>query len=388
MDRVQCVVSESEVDDSVFKICRMLDRETPVSVTGLVEKDNRAPGGFEIRADDLNVIQPAKKFPVKESDPIARLMDRRYLSIRFDRQQAVLGVRSEIVHACHNFFQKKGFVYIDPPLIMPDSYNGGDSIFDIDYFGQRAFLTGRYPFYINAAAGAFGRAYTISPMLRKESNIRADRLTEVRILEVFSVHKDLDSIIKLAESLLRAIIRTVLKNRSDSLLLLRKNLSALKNITPRIQRINFMDAARLLSERRAKEIGAGDFSSADMAVIARKHGQPFVIQGLPNPGEHVFLKTETGSGHSLGFYLIASGPMGKIISGGQYEDNCAMLRDRLRTPDFSSDLKKRILELCGYGLSPSAGFRLCIEKLTAWLCGLKHIREASLFPRMRHRLSP
>jgi len=386
LNHIQCVVSESEVRDAVFQACGLLERETPISVTGQVNRDERAPGGYEIRICDLTVIRSVKKYPVKESDSVARLFDRRHLTLRFDRQQAIQMVRSQVVQACHTFFCKKGYIYVDPPLLMPA---GGpdDKIFDMNYFGQKAFLCRQHPFYMTAAAGALGRVYSIQPVLQKENRISADRLTEFRMVEVCSMHMDLDSVISLAEALVLAVIQAVLKKGTE-LTALRKDLSPIKNIARPFQKVMLEELAPGPSARIADKKGMEDFTSSELSAMARKYRDPFIIRGLPDPVKRFYLKTAQDGSHSLGFYLILPGPMGKVITGGEYEDNCDTLRDKLRRQHFSADHEKQILELCHYIPPSFAGFRLCIEKMTAWICGLSHIRDASLFPRMRHRLHP
>ena len=193
---LQGVVAKSDVSAELFETVKNLTQESSVIVTGKVRADQRAPGGYELVVSDLTVVQR-----VPESDPypislkehgVDFLMDHRHLWVRTPRQAAILRVRAEIIKACRDFFDERGFVLTDPPILTPAACEGTSTLFPVDYFGDPAFLTQSGQLYIEATAMALGKVYSFGPTFRAEKSKTRRHLTEFWMVEPEVAYATLD----------------------------------------------------------------------------------------------------------------------------------------------------------------------------------------------------
>src|SRR5579872_2054572 len=158
---VQGVAHVKSVPAEVFETLKGLTQESSVIVTGKVRADKRAPGGYELDVEDIDVIQR-----VPESDPypitlkehgVDFLMEHRHLWVRSPRQSAILRIRAEIMRAAAEYFDSNGFIRTDPPILTPAACEGTSTLFPVDYFGDPAFLTQSGQLYIESTALALAR---------------------------------------------------------------------------------------------------------------------------------------------------------------------------------------------------------------------------------------
>ena len=385
---IQCVVSESDVSESVFQACQNVTRESSLTITGCIRAEQRAPGGYEIRIRDICIHQLAKGFPIDRIESIASLMDLRHLWIRSDRQSAILKVRNEIIRATQYYFDEWD-IRIDTPILGLNSVQIISPVFDIDYFGNKAYLSSNGTFYLEAAVMAFGKVCHIGPAFRAETAISHDHLTEFWLIEFETAYAELDDIIPLVEEYIRFLIRSVLTNVVDSLKVLKRdtNLSEISDIA--FSRIHFEEAKMLVTKKEAITEPDSELKSSEIQVITEMKNGPVFIDRLPVCKKRFHIKqTKDQTAKTLGFELYVPGSMGKIASGGQRETDYDILSERIQNYKIPIDLFPWYLDLRKYGSVTHSGFSVCLEKLVAWICGIKHIRETIPFPRMKHRLAP
>src|SRR5579871_4898930 len=210
---IQGVVPKNAVTPEVFDAIKSLTQESSVIVTGKVRADKRAPGGYELDVEDLQIIQR-----VPESDPYPiSLMEHRHLWIRSPRQSAILRIRAEIMRAAAEYFDQNGFIRTDPPILTPAACEGTSTLFPVDYFGDPAFLTQSGQLYIESTALALGKVYSFGPTFRAEKSKTRRHLTEFWMIEPEVAYTDLDGLMELAEGHLSHIVQSVLKNRGPEL---------------------------------------------------------------------------------------------------------------------------------------------------------------------------
>ena len=149
---VQGVAHVKSVPAEVFETLKGLTQESSVVVTGKVRADKRAPGGYELDVENVQVVQ---RVPESEPYPITPkehgvdfLMERRHLWVRSPRQSAILRIRAEIMRAAAESFDSNGFIRTDPPILTPAACEGTSTLFPVDYFGDPAFLTQSGQLYI------------------------------------------------------------------------------------------------------------------------------------------------------------------------------------------------------------------------------------------------
>src|SRR5690348_7906085 len=218
---IQGVVPKSAVPPEVFDAIKGLTQESSVIVEGKVRADKRAHGGYELDVSGVQVLQR-----VSESDPypislkehgVEFLMEHRHLWVRTPRQTAILRIRHEIIRAARNFFDERGFVLTDPPILTPAACEGTTTLFPVDYFEEQAYLTQSGQLYIEATAMALGKVYSFGPTFRAEKSKTRRHLTEFWMVEPEVAYAQLDDIMELAENFISHIVQSVVANRRDDL---------------------------------------------------------------------------------------------------------------------------------------------------------------------------
>jgi len=138
---IQATIHRSEVGEKVFKAADELTQESSIIIRGVVKEDKRAPGGYEVRVKDLQVVHLAERdYPLaKKEHGIDFLMNHRQLWIRSPRQTAILRIRAEVIKACRDFLDSRGFVLTDAPIFTPAAVEGTTTLFEVPYFGEKAY---------------------------------------------------------------------------------------------------------------------------------------------------------------------------------------------------------------------------------------------------------
>ncbi|HDK35363.1 MAG TPA: asparagine--tRNA ligase, partial [Bacteroidetes bacterium] len=200
---IQGVVSGNDVSPEVFDLYERLTQESSIIITGQVHGDKRAPGGYELWVKDVRIIHTADDFPITPKEHgTAFLMERRHLWIRSRRQNAILKIRHEIIKAIRDYFDSKKFTLVDAPIFTPAACEGTTTLFETDYFGEKAYLTQSGQLYMEAAAMAFGKVYCFGPTFRAEKSKTRRHLTEFWMVEPEVAYADLNDIMGLAEELI------------------------------------------------------------------------------------------------------------------------------------------------------------------------------------------
>ena len=199
---IQAVAFKKEVSPEVFDRVGNVTQESSIVVTGLVRADERAPGypgGYEIGLRELEIVQLAEEYPITPKEHgIEFLMEHRHLWLRSSRQAAVLKIRHEIIKACRDFYDDRGFILVDTPIFTPAAVEGTTTLFETDYFGERAYLTQSGQLYSEASIAALGKVYCFGPTFRAEKSKTRRHLTEFWMVEPEVAYADLDDNMRLA----------------------------------------------------------------------------------------------------------------------------------------------------------------------------------------------
>jgi asparaginyl-tRNA synthetase len=251
----QCVVAKDEVSESAWEGASSLKQESSVSITGIVKADERSVGGHEMHVSDVKIIQIAEEYPITPKDHgVEFLMNNRHLWLRSQRQWAVMRVRNEIIFAIHTFFQNRNFMQMDSPIFTGNAAEGSTTLFETDYFDEKAYLAQTGQLYGEAMAMAHGLIYTFGPTFRAEKSKTRRHLTEFWMIEPEMAFYDLEMNMDLAEDMIRFIVKTVLEKRGKELEILGRDISKLQPITEKpFHRMKYTEAVEILkSEDTAK----------------------------------------------------------------------------------------------------------------------------------------
>ncbi|WP_324668994.1 asparagine--tRNA ligase [Geochorda subterranea] len=387
---LQSVVSQRDVPESVWAAATSLTQESSVKVAGLVRADARAPGGYELAVTGLEVVQVAREYPITPKEHgVDFLMDHRHLWLRSRRQHAILRIRSTLVGAVRDFFDSRGFVLVDAPILTPASVEGTTALFSTDYFGTPAYLSQSGQLYMEAAAMAFGRVYCFGPTFRAERSKTRRHLMEFWMVEPEVAYAELDDIVRLAEELVTWVVERVLERHRPELALLERDTAPLERVKPPFARITYDQAIEILRREGAPVEWGADFGGDEETVLARAFDRPVFVTHYPAHIKAFYMKPDPARPEVvLGVDLLAPEGYGEIIGGGQRIDDLDLLLRRMEEQRLPREAYEWYVDLRRYGSVPHAGFGMGIERVLAWICGLAHVREAIPFPRMLYRLYP
>ena len=388
---IQGVVAKNEVDEEVFRKAKSLSQETSLYVTGIVREDARSPFGYEILVKNIQVIHEAVDYPITPKEHGTEfLMDHRHLWLRSRKQHAIMKIRNEIIRATYEFFNQKGFVKIDPPILTGSAPEGTTELFHTKYFDQDAYLSQSGQLYMEAAAMAFGKVFSFGPTFRAEKSKTRRHLIEFWMIEPEMAFYEHEDSLKLQEQYVSFIVQSVLKHCQLELGRLERDTSKLEKVQAPFPRITYDEAIKLLHEKGFHDIEWGeDFGAPHETAIAEHFEKPVFITHYPTKIKPFYMQPDPNRPEVvLCADLIAPEGYGEIIGGSERIHDYDLLKKKLEEYHLSLDAYQWYLDLRKYGSVPHSGFGLGLERTVAWISGVEHVRETIPFPRLLNRLYP
>ena len=386
----QGVVSLKDVGEEIFERAKKATLESTVVVRGTVRADKRAPGGYEILVKDIEILYLTENYPIGPKEHgVGFLMAHRHLWLRSKKQWAIQRIRNELVKAIRDFFYERKFIQFDSPILTPSACEGTTTLFDIDYFGDKAYLSQSGQLYNEVGAAALGKVYCFGPTFRAEKSKTRRHLMEFWMVEPEVAFLDLDGNMKLIEDFVSYIIQRVIKNKTYELEILERNTERLKKVVPPFPRISYDEALEIL-KKKGKEIPWGeDFGGDEETAISEEFEKPVFVHRYPKECKAFYMKEDPENPKlSLSVDLLAPEGYGEIVGGGQREDDYHKLKERMKEAGIPEEPYRWYLDLRKYGTFPHSGFGLGIERTLAWIAGIHHVRETIPFPRLLEKIYP
>ncbi len=387
---LQCVVFRKEVSEQTWKAVEEVTQESTVCVTGVARAEPRAPGGVELGVESFEIVALTQDYPITPKEHgTAFLMDIRHLWLRSARQHAILRVRSEIEQACRDFFYDRDFVLIDSPILTANAAEGTSTLFETDYFGQKAFLSQSGQLYLEPAAAAFGRVYCFGPTFRAEKSKTRRHLMEFWMVEPEVAFLEFDGLQDLAEEFIEAIVDRALERCKEELKTLERDITKLENVRRPFPRISYREAIDLLAGKGMSVKFGDDFGGDEETVIANAFERPVMITRYPAAIKAFYMQPDPKDPSvALALDMIAPEGYGEIIGGSQRIHDHDLLLQRLREHNLPIEPFQWYLDVRKYGTFPHSGFGMGVERVVAWICGAPHLRETIPYPRMLNRIYP
>ncbi|CAK6475439.1 asparagine--tRNA ligase [Peribacillus simplex] len=388
---IQGVVVKAEVGEEIFARAKSVSQESSLYVTGVIQKDERSPFGFELQVKDIEIIHESLDYPItpKAHGP-EFLMDNRHLWLRSKRQHAVMKIRNEIIRATYEFFNEEGFVKVDPPILTGSAPEGTSELFATKYFDEDAYLSQSGQLYMEAAAMALGKVFSFGPTFRAEKSKTRRHLIEFWMIEPEMAFIEFKENLEVQEKFVSSIIQSVLKNCELELNTLGRDTSKLEQIQAPFPRITYDEAIKFLHEQGFDDIQWGDdFGAPHETAIAESYDKPVFITHYPTKIKPFYMQPDPAREEVvLCADLIAPEGYGEIIGGSERIHDQELLEQRINEHGLSEDAYKWYMELRKYGSVPHSGFGLGLERTVAWISGVEHVRETIPFPRLLNRLYP
>ena len=381
---VQCVYQNTEIPL----------HESCVEVTGTVVEHAKAPSGVEVQATKLEVITEALDQPPIEiskedfsANPDTQL-EYRHVSLRGVKAQATMRVQAELVKAFRAHLNREGFTEIFTPKLVAAGAEGGANLFEVDYYGRRAYLAQSPQLYKQIMVGVLERVFEVAPVYRAEQSHTSRHLSEYLSMDVELGFIDSDSdVMDVEEALLKSIMRQVGENCQHELDLFGADIP---NVDVAFPRVPLLEARQIVKDEYGHETGGKDLDPEAERLISRwakeKHDSDFIFITNYPQAARPFYTYPTDDGLTRGLDLIFRGV--EITSGGQRVHEHSVLVEELKKRKMDPEAFSGYLEVFKHGMPPHGGFAIGAERLTALLLGISNVRFARAFPRDGSRLQP
>lgn len=402
--QAQCVAFKKEMDEAEFEIAKGLTQESSVIITGSVRADERAPGfpgGFEIGISKLELVNQSDEYPITPKEHGTEfLMNQRHLWLRSNRQWAILRIRATIVKAMRDWLDDNGFLLVDTPIITPAAGEETTTLFELDYFGDPAFLAQTGQLYNEANMMAFGKVYCFGPTFRAEKSKTRRHLIEFWMLEPEIAFCSLEELMDIEEQLVSYVVEQVLAKHQQELEIIERDVEKLKAITSPFARISYDDAVERLKklhdetddpEKKAElaiEWGE-DFGSPHETALAEMFDKPVFVYHYPTAVKAFYMTPVEGRPEICrSVDLLAPEGYGEIIGGSERIHELELLEKNIDHMGLGREAYQWYLDLRKFGSVPHAGFGIGLERTVAWVCGLPHVRETIPYARLLNRKYP
>ncbi|MEM7583102.1 MAG: asparagine--tRNA ligase [Acidobacteriota bacterium] len=387
---VQVVISRAEVSEEAWEDVKQVTQESTVRVTGIARADDRAPGGVEIQATDFAVRSLTDDFPITNKEHgTAFLMEHRHLWLRSSKQRASLAIRSEVCQAIRDFFYEREFTLIDSPILTPTSCEGTSTLFETEYFGDKAYLSQSGQLYLEPACAAFGKVYCMGPTFRAEKSKTRRHLTEFWMVEPEVAFLHFEGLVQLAEEFITTLVSRVLERARPHLEVLERDITKLEKVTGSFPRVTYHEAIEILQKQGSEIVAGDDFGAEDETLLGNHFDQPVFVTHFPTDIKAFYMEPDPDNADTvLAMDLLAPEGYGEIIGGSQRIHDHDLLLERLQHHELPIGPFQWYLDVRKYGSFPHSGFGMGIERFIAWMSGASHLRETIPYPRMLYKIYP
>ncbi len=397
---IQCVAKKDAVGEECFENIKSALIESSLIIHGLANPDERADGGYDIIVQDVEIIGPVNPdtpFPITESAMVAAdggetefLLDNRHLYLRTTRMTTMLKLRSSVFGAIHSYFRDLDFLEYQAPNFVAGAVEGGSTLFEVPYFGRKAYLTQSWQLYAEAAMPALERLYTIAPSFRAEKSRTRRHLTEFWHAEMEVAWADNNEIMSYGEGVVRKIAATLLDERSEELESLGRDLETIARYADSAYpRMRYDEAVDTLQGMGVEIEWGQDLDYSKEKVLTQDFDVPHFLTHYPKIAKPFYHRVDPDDGkYVLCHDLLAPEGYGEIIGGGERTWSEAEILARIDEEGTPREPYQFYIDTRTYGGVPHGGFGLGVDRVCSWLSGAEHIREVIPFPRDSRRVTP
>ena len=384
-DIIQCVLKQGSKGFN-----EELTLESVVSIKGKVKKAHvkaeLARHDIEIEVEDLKILNKAEELPIQVNEKtittgLDKRLDYRSLDIRKPKIKAIFKIQSTIINMFREFFYKEGFIEIQPPGIIATSTEGGTDLFEAKYFERKAYLAQSPQLYKQLGAISMEKVFSTSPVWRAEKHNTTRHLNEARQMDIECAFYNDIEIMKWLEKVVQNIVKKIIKDCPKELKLLE-----LKLKIPKAKYLTYKEAIDLLSKKGIKIKYGDDFEpEAERKLCSLFPNTIIFTYEWPSELKPFYIWSK-GKGVSGGFDAVYGGM--EIASGGQRVHAPDILIKQLKSKKLNPEDFKWYVDAFRFGAPEHAGWSIGLERLTQTILSLSNIREGTLFPRDRKRLTP
>ena len=429
INNIQCVVDFENTPEETLK---RITTGAAVSVTGALVESQGAGQKHEIQVTKLEILgdSDAEKFPMQpKKHSLEFLRENAHLRVRTNAFGAIMRVRSVLSFAVHQYFQNKGFVYVNTPIITGSDAEGAGEMFKVtalpfdntprteegkinykeDFFGKETNLTVSGQLEAETFAMALGQVYTFGPTFRAENSNTSRHLAEFWMIEPEVAFNDLDDNMDLAEDFIQNVIKYTMDHCAEDLKFLESRLIEEEKVKPQTERseMNLLDKLNFVLENNFKRVSyteaiailrecspnkkkkfsyiidqwGADLQSEHERYLVEKHFKcPVILYDYPANIKAFYMRLNEDGKTVRAMDILFPG-IGEIVGGSQREERYDVLLEKMKALDISEEELWWYLDTRRFGSAIHAGFGLGFERLVLFVTGMTNIRDVIPFPR-------
>ena len=427
---IQCVIDFENTDDATLK---RITTGAAISVTGALVESQGAGQKYEIQVQTLEILgdSDAEKFPIqpKNKPSLDFLRENAHLRPRTNLFGAIMRVRSVLAHAVHTYFQEKGFVYVNTPIITGSDAEGAGEMFKVtalpfdnpprnedgkinykeDFFGKETNLTVSGQLEGETFAMALGQIYTFGPTFRAENSNTSRHLAEFWMIEPEVAFNDLDDNMDLAEDFIQYVIKYTMDKCGDDLQFLQTRQIDEEKSKPQAERseLNLLDKLNFVLENNFKRVSyteaidilrestpnkkkkfnyiinewGADLQSEHERFLVEKHFKcPVILYDYPANIKAFYMRLNEDGKTVRAMDILFPG-IGEIVGGSQREERYDVLLEKMKILGIDEHELWWYLDTRRFGSAVHSGFGLGFERLVLFVTGMTNIRDVIPFPR-------
>ncbi|MFC1722856.1 asparagine--tRNA ligase [Nanoarchaeota archaeon] len=389
---IQCVLARGDLGDEKFDIVDKVQVEASMEIHGDIKKDERAPSGYEILVKDFNVVGESDQFPIAADQSREFLDNNRHLWLRSRKMVAMMKIRSTYVQERELFFKDEGFYRFDSPILQAMQSEGGNTVFEVKYYGNKTYLAQTWQLFAEPAIFALEKIYNTGPTFRAEKSKTSRHLSEFWMVEMEAAWFDLHMVTEFAKKELKHCIKKVCERNAEELKILGQDPEELLAICEKEwPTIKYREALKILKEKSGMDVPFGkDLRTVEEEKIMEHFDVPVVVTHYP-VSVMAFYKPRDPevNDEALCFDMLAPKGFGEIVGGSERSLDVEDMKERLKA-DGEEDLEpyEFYFDTRKYGSVPHSGYGVGLERVIRWICGLDNIKDAIPFPRTVTRWKP
>jgi nondiscriminating aspartyl-tRNA synthetase len=383
---VQCVVQ----GEGLMKKLSELTLESAVEIKGKSKAANvkaeYARKDVEVDCENIDILSKAENLPIHVNEKtttteFSTRLDNRFLDIRKPKIQAIFEIQTVIANSFREYFYKKNYIEIQPPCIISAASEGGTELFPVQYFEQKAYLAQSPQLYKQILACSLEKTFTITPVWRAEKHNTTRHINEIRQMDIECAFMNQMQIMKELEECVKFIIKNVLEKCKAEL-----NVLGVKDLkVPKGVYLSYEEAIKKVGGKSGE-----DFTPEQEKVLCNFYpGDLIFTHSWPASIKPFYIMTKDEKKDakvSEGFDALYGGI--EISSGGQRIHIPELLIERIKNKGLNPKNFTSYVDSFRYGAPPHSGWSIGLERITQIICGLDNVKEATMFPRDRTRLTP
>ncbi|MBK5133535.1 aspartate--tRNA(Asn) ligase [Candidatus Bathyarchaeota archaeon] len=386
---IQITIPRKKVGNDVLSKSDFVQKRYSINVKGIVKETKMSSRGFEVIPNEIKILGTAEtQLPLditgKTPANIEARLDARSLDLCLEQNVAIFTIQHHAVEAIRNFLFKEGFLEVHTPRIIASATEGGAELFAVDYFGEEAFLAQSPQLYKEQLVMSLEKVFEVGPFFRAEDSHTRRHLSEFISVDVEQAFSDSIGVMKLLENVIEQVCCNVNNKCKRELEILNNTLE----IPPiPFKRLTYDQVLHDLKEEGIKIDWGEDIPTEALRVLGKLYPEFYFITEWPSNSKAFYIKPYSGAPEKCeGFDLMWKWI--ELVSGGSRIARKELLIERLKQKELDPESFRHHLKAFDYGMPPHAGWAIGLERLTMMLTGKKNIREVSLYPRDRMRLTP